>query len=369
MQKGVTFSPSARVCPYIELINKLMKKIFLLLTLAFVISLGSCSKDNDSNENFTGVVTVSQKGTLKSLLQKYGLMDATQLTIAGTLGDADFETLIDLSIYNKLASLDLSDVDISILPTQALWAARLTSIILPENLEEIGLQALAGTRIEMITIPSSVLTIGERAFDDCKQLRTVVFSSNARLRTIAGEETAYSGGAFSDCEELSAITIPASVEFIGERAFLGCTSLRTITFQPNSRLKTIGNAAFITCPITSIEVPASVERLESTFVGCTSLESVRFQANSQLRTIGATTFQSCPLETLDASNCAFITSIGTPNGNMDLKTVNIFIIGTKIPPHCNFLWLNSNATLRVPTGCVNAYKNADGWKNFTYISE
>ena len=144
-----------------------MKRIFLLSTLAIVISFVSCSKDGDGNENFTGVVTVTQKGTLKSLLQKYGLMDATQLTIAGTLGDADFETLIDLTFYNKLESLDLSDVNISILPTQALWGARLTSIILPENLEEIGLHALSETRIEMITIPPSVLTIAERAFDRC----------------------------------------------------------------------------------------------------------------------------------------------------------------------------------------------------------
>lgn len=68
-----------------------MKRIFLLSTLAIVISFVSCSKDGDGNENFTGVVTVTQKGTLKSLLQKYGLMDATQLTIAGTLGDADLK--------------------------------------------------------------------------------------------------------------------------------------------------------------------------------------------------------------------------------------------------------------------------------------
>ena len=346
-----------------------MKRIFLLSLLAIIISFVSCSKDDDGSDNFTGVITVTQKGTLKSLLQKYGLMDATQLTIAGTLGDADFETLIDLTFYNKLESLDLSDVNISILPTQALWGARLTSIILPENLEEIGLHALSETRIEMITIPPSVLTIGERAFDRCKQLRTVIFSSNAQLKTIAGEETAYSGGAFSNCEALSAISIPASVEVIGERAFLGCTSLRTITFQPNSRLKTIGRLAFITCPITSIEIPASVERLESAFGGCTSLKNVQFQANSQLRTIDDTSFQSCPLEILNASNCSYITSIGTPNLGLDIKTLKLFSIGTRIPPQCGYLMLNSNAVLRVPAGCVDAYKNAEGWKNFAVISE
>lgn len=109
--------------------------------------------------------------------------------------------------------------------------------------------------------------------------------------------------------------------------------------------------------------------IDTVAVGCTSLKNVRFQANSQLRTIGAATFQSCPLETIDASNCSYITSIGAPNGNMDLKTVNLFILGTKTPPLCNFLWLNNNAALRVPQGCVNAYKNANGWKNFAYISE
>ena len=64
-----------------------MKKIILLSTLALVISFVSCSKDDNGRDNFTGVITVTQKGTLKSLLQKYGLMDATQLTIAGTLGE------------------------------------------------------------------------------------------------------------------------------------------------------------------------------------------------------------------------------------------------------------------------------------------
>lgn len=336
--------------------------------LAFTVGISSCSKDSEGGDDFTGVVTVNQKGTLKSLLEKYGLMDATQLTIAGTLGEVDFETLNNLSFYNSLESLDLSDVNISILPTQALWGARLTSIILPENLEEIGLQALSETPIEMITIPSSVLTIGERAFGRCEKLRTVVFSPNSRLKTIMGETDA-SGGAFSGCEALSTISIPASVEVVGQRAFLGCTSLSSITFQPNSRLKTIGWGAFITCPITSIEVPASIERLESTFLGCSSLKSVRFQAGSQLTTIGTTTFQSCPLETLDASNCSYIADISF--NSLSISTLTLLRIGTRIPPRWSSttLWTPKNATLRVPTGCTDAYKNAEGWKNFTNIVE
>lgn len=345
-----------------------MKRIFLWSTLAIVISFISCSKDGEGNDNFTEVITVTQKGTLKSLLQKYGLIDATQLTIAGTLGEADFETLKGL---RSLESLDLSGVNISTLPAYALYDSYLKSIILPENLEEIGLAALSKNSITMITIPSSVHTIGELAFAHCEDLETVSLSPNSQLKTIMGNRSASynTGGAFYCCKSLTSINIPASVEIIGYWAFDHCHALRTVTFQPNSRLKIMDGAFWVCESLTSIEIPAGIEILESTFVGCTSLKNVRFQANSQLRTIGAATFQSCPLETIDASNCSYITSIGAPNGNMDLKTVNLFILGTKTPPLCNFLWLNNNAALRVPQGCVNAYKNANGWKNFAYISE
>lgn len=342
-----------------------MKKIFLLSTLALVISFGSCSKDNDGNENFTGVVTVTQKGTLRSLLQKYGFMDATELTIAGTLGDADFETLKGLRM---LESLDLSGVNISILPAYALYERYLKSIILPENLEEIGLAALSRNSITIIAIPLSVHTIGERAFAYCEDLETVSLSPNSQLKTIMGNRTeSYNtGGAFLSCKSLSSINIPASVEIIGFWAFDHCHALHTVTFQPNSRLKVMDGAFWVCESLTSIEIPAGIERLESTFVGCTSLKSVRFQANSQLRTIEATTFQSCPLELLDASNCSYIMDVKF--NSLELNSLNIFRIGTRTPPMCN-IWKQLNATLQVPFGCVNAYKNAEGWKNFTYISE
>lgn len=285
-----------------------MKRI-LLSMLIIIISFISCSKDNDF-DNFTGVVTVNQQGTLKSLLQKYDLMNTTQLTIAGTLGEADFETIKGL---RSLESLDLSGVNISTLPAYALYECYLKSIILPESLEEIGLAALSKNSITTITIPSSVHTIGELAFAYCEDLETVSLSPNSQLKTIMGNRSASynTGGAFYCCSSLTSINIPASVETIGYLAFDHCSALHTVTFQPNSRLKTM-NGAFWTCEsLTSIEIPAGVETLESTFVGCTSLKNVRFQVNSQLRTIEATTFQSCPLETIDASNCSYITSIGT----------------------------------------------------------
>ena len=337
-----------------------MKKILLLTSLICAISFFSCSKDKNSEDDFTGIVTVTQKGTLQSLLQKYSLMDASKLTIVGTLGESDFQTFKEL-IW--LDSLDLSGVKISVLPAYAFYGCHLKSIILPENLEEIGLAALESNPITIITIPPSVRTIGERAFAHCKDLKTVYLSPNSQLKTIMGNQTSSenTGGAFMNCKALTSINIPASVETIGFWAFEFCSALHTITFQPNSKLKIMDGAFWSCTSLTSIEIPSSIENLDATFVNCTSLKTVRFQTDSQLKTIKASTFHNCPLETFDATNCLHLTSI-----SMISCTVNLFKLGTKTPPYCDFSVVD-NATLQVPQGSVNAYKNADGWKNFTYI--
>jgi hypothetical protein len=41
-------------------------------------------------------------------------------------------------------------------------------------------------------------------------------------------------GAFGGCKKLSTITIPATVKYIGDYAFSGCTGLRTIYFLGNA---------------------------------------------------------------------------------------------------------------------------------------
>lgn len=61
-----------------------------------------------------------------------------------------------------------------------------------------------------ISIPDSVLSIGDRAFSDCESLSKVDLGQS--LRSIGKE-------AFSDCINLRDITIPESVTEIGENAF------------------------------------------------------------------------------------------------------------------------------------------------------
>jgi hypothetical protein len=59
---------------------------------------------------------------------------------------------------------------------------------------------------------------------------------------------------------LRAICIPSSLEFLRESCFASCRNLRTVTFDPESKLRLIESEAFECCPsLKLVSVPASAE--------------------------------------------------------------------------------------------------------------
>ena len=291
----------------------------------------------------TITVHVPKKGTLAAVLDEKGLNAETivSLKITGELNDEDFITIRSMT---NLKDLDLSEVNLPILFEK----------VFHEN-----------KKIEKIILPSTLTTIGQYAFYDCTSLQTVTFEKGSRLKTI--EESA-----FEDCTALTSIEIPASVERIEDRAFKGCSKLATVTFEKGLQLKTIENSTFEDCTaLTSIEIPASVEMIgQYAFNDCTSLHTVTFEKGSQLKTVDG--FSNCTaLTTVDMSACTQVTRIEYRAFYEDSK-LQLFKIGTRTPPSCGrnvFTGINSYSVLKVPAGCVDAYKNATGWKEFTTISE
>ena len=250
---------------------------------------------------------------LAGILNELGLKSPSSLKLSGTLGVSDFTTLRNIQ---SLEHLDISRVNLSVLPTEAfLECTNIKSVILPNTLTAIGTQAFWGS-------------------------------------------------------SLVSISIPASVEEIRGSAFFGCSSLKTVTF--GSKLKTIGSDVFLNCTsLTMIEIPASVETIEDqAFEGCSLLATVTFEKGSQLKTVDG--FSNCTaLTTVDMSACTQVTRIEYRAFYEDSK-LQLFKIGTRTPPSCGrnvFTGINSYSVLKVPAGCVDAYKNATGWKEFTTISE
>lgn len=367
----------------------------------------------DPDPDAKDVIHVPEGGMLGGILNELGLTEPSSLKLSGTLTYYDFKTLRKIQ---SLEHLDISRVNLSVLPTEAFSeCTNIKSLILPNTLTAIRTQAFWNTSLVSISIPASVETIDASAFKGCSSLATVTFEKGSKLKTIEGshhfydDDNNYYCGTFSDCRALTSIEIPASVETIEDSAFKGCSKLATVTFEKGSRLKRIEGTyysngdnlhsygAFSDCSaLTSIEIPASVETIKgAAFQYCTSLQTVTFEKGTKLKTIGNLTFCGCTslttieipasvetieeyafwnctaLTTVDMSACTQVTEIGDKVFYEDSQ-LQLFKIGTRTPPRCGndvFTGINSYSVLKVPVGCVNAYKKATGWKEFTTISE
>jgi hypothetical protein len=114
---------------------------------------------------------------------------------------------------------------------------------------------------DKLVIRSNIEVIGTNAFR-ASPMSAVVVESGTKLREIAS-------GAFAECSGLTEFTVPESVEVIGDECFQGCSNMKTIAFEGSSRLKRIGERAFLGCNMDSITIPALTEAIDgSAFVNC-----------------------------------------------------------------------------------------------------
>ena len=269
-------------------------------------------------------IHVETKGELENVLAGYDYANIESLKITGVLNDVDF--LFIYRMMPKLKNLDIAEVNITALPTQAFYkSTNVEHLILPKTLTTIGKEMFYRSKLKSVVIPASVETIEAAAFMGCSSLATVTFEKGSQLKTIGGGYSSYYPnyyGAFADCTALTSIEIPASVETIEAAAFMRCSKLATVTFEKGSQLKTIGGdyssyyyGVFSDCTaLKSIEIPASVETIEAAaFLICSSLATVTFEKGSQLKTIGGGYYSSSYSYYYGAFlDCTALTSIEIP---------------------------------------------------------
>lgn len=103
-------------------------------------------------------------------------------------------------------------------------------------------------------IPSSILGIGDYAFQKCSGFTSVMIPDSV---------TSIGNYAFQNCRELTKVVLPTNVTTIGSYAFQNCSNLTFVTI-PNS-VTSIKGGAFQNCPqLTSITLPDNVTELGST---------------------------------------------------------------------------------------------------------
>ncbi len=245
-----------------------MRKLLFLLLTAVTTTLG-CQALN--------VTTTA--GGLRQVVDDASI---TTLTVAGTLDARDF--LFMTNELNELTTLDLSQATIlpydrgdalygaltrymgNEIPRTAFFGKKLTSVVLPANLEYIGYAAFAGCyQLTSITIPESVVYIDDYAFQGSALTTVVVpatvttmgkgvFSRCEALQSARIEAGSVDKFAFLGDIRLSQVEIGPSVSYIGEGAFNGCTALKTLAVATGSRISRIGAEAFINSGLESLDI-------------------------------------------------------------------------------------------------------------------
>jgi hypothetical protein len=166
--------------------------------------------------------------------------------------------------------------------------------------------------LEKVTLPDSIEKIGDYAFCWCRNLEEIDLPDSI-------EEIGV--GAFKNCSFLRKIKIPYKVRKIERNTFQFCHYLNKLTF--GNRITEIGDNAFEECDsLTEITLPSSlVEIGSSAFEQCTSLKSVIIQDG--LRVINDKAFYNCYRLTLYIPD-----SVITIRGYSTLYEVDFYYNGT-----------------------------------------
>ena len=262
----------------------------------------------------------------------------------------------------------------------------LTSITIPSSVTSIGDYAFwECSGLTSITIPSSVTWIGRGAFDSCSGLTSI---------TIPSSVTWIGSGAFDSCS-FTLVTIPSSVISIFRDAFHGCSGLTSIRvtdeipipldIHNNPFSYSFAQSVTLYVPIGSKELYEAadvwkyfIEIKEWFDISCGSisdLQGIQYTANDDETTCyvsGHDEKYSSEIVIPKYFAGRQITSIkeGAFAGCSDINSISIGLEEPLAIDGSVFGGLNyQSATLYVPKGYIDAYREANVWNNFGDMKE
>ena len=229
------------------------------------------------------------------------------------LGDYSFATeengspLYDIHHHN-IHSVTIPESVTSIGQSAFEACFSLDSLIIKDAATSIGASAFDGcSHLTTLSLGKNITTIGDYAFQRCSYLTNVTipqsvtsigrqafYLTDLNTLTIKGPIKSMGYAAFAGCTNLTSLSLYDGIQTIGEGAFINSTSLEAVTI-PQS-VTSIGASAFVNCSnLSTITIPEKVTTIESnTFNGCSHLESIMLPA-------GLTSFQDS-LEDCPAGN-------------------------------------------------------------------
>lgn len=199
-------------------------------------------------------ITDASNSGYVDILENISVQDASIEIIRNTVNDFAFELNDDKTGY-IITAYRCATVDELIIPSEYKELpvvgiadgvfrnhGELTSVVLPEKLETIGINAFQScVKLKAIEIPDTVTSVGANSFALCTALESAKLSYGLE---------AVEDNLFTSCYSLKAIEIPFTVKTVGENAFANCISLSKVKISKNT---TVGEGAFDKCASNGIE--------------------------------------------------------------------------------------------------------------------
>lgn len=336
-----------------------MRKIFL-----FAVALCSSASLLADVQLINGINYDLDEGELKAEVVAKDPVYTGDIVIPATV-DYDDKTYNVVRIGDN-AFQDCEEVTSVSLPEgleeigyDAFWnCSMLTSITIPSTVTTIDSYAFEYTGLTSFTLPNTVIALGTYVFNGCTGLTEPIYNdklfayipsdysgtyivpdgitiiigtafqntTNLTGVTLPSSLLVIEGGAFQS-SSITSIVIPNSVTEIGSSAFAS-SSLATITL--GTGLTNISSSCFESSNLTSVTVPEGVTEINSrAFAGCSSLTTINLP--STLSYLSSDAFEGCPLE-----------HISVADGNTTFDTRN----------DCNALIYTS--TNKLVLGCKNS---------------
>lgn len=244
------------------------------------------------------------------------------------------ETIGTSAFYNcsKIDKIELPDSIVSIGTYSFYKCSNIKTIQFSKNMGTIPKYAFSETGITTLNIPSTITTIDDDAFSNCKfleevtidkgikELKSVIFYNCTALKKVSLPDTLRSIGnsAFTNCSSLETLILPPNLETIEDLAFFK-TGLKSIIIPDT--VKTIGRSAFAETNLSLIQLPKNLEKIEyGMFSNCGNLTKIELPPN--LKEVGGFAFFNTGLKTIEFPDTVEIigdTAFGTSGDLTEAK--------------------------------------------------
>lgn len=179
----------------------------------------------------------------------------------------------------------------------------------------IGAYSFAGTRVTKLTLPKRVTDVAEGAFKNCYHLKTLKFSENYPVggATLGeGRKLRVGDFAFEGNSGITEIVLPPHVSVVGDRAFADCYNVKSIVFSEGATEVTLGKYAFAgNHYLYELVLPSGIKTMgEGVFSDCGRLAEVVFPTATEELAIPDYAFYGCySLRKIEIPS--YVTSIGS----------------------------------------------------------